>query len=161
MRSLSSFALQAMYAQETGSIPFVLIRGSHPVLGTGFFNFTSDTVETVSNGITYQPFPFEITLPDDDPDQVPSCSLTLDNIDRSMVAAVRGMGNVPATIELQVAMSDTPDVVEMAVGPLTLRDVNYDALTVMGTLRFEEILNEPYPGDIVTPATLPGVFLLA
>lgn len=160
MRVLSSTALQALYAQETGTIFFVLVSLTHPSLGSPFA-LTSDAAPTVSNGVTYQPFPFEIALPDDDPEKIQSATLAVDNIDRSIVAAVRGFGTIPATVSIQIVTATTPDTVEMEVGPLTLRDVTYDAFTVQGTLRFEEILNEPYPGDLVTPATSPGVFLLA
>jgi len=160
MRILSSAALQAMYAQETGTIFFVLIEITHPSLGTPF-TLSSDAKPVVSNGVIYNPFPFEIAMPDDDPEKIQTASLTIDNIDRSIVAAVRAFGNTPAEVMISVVTSATPDTVEMATGPLTLRDVTYDAMTVQGTLRFEEILNEPFPGDLVSPATMPGVFLLA
>ena len=69
------------------------------------------------------------------------------------------MGTAPAGILIEVVTSATPDNVEFASGELTLRNVNYDAMTVSGTLTFEAILAEPFPGDLVTPATIPGVFL--
>jgi hypothetical protein len=33
-------------------------------------------------------------------------------------------------------------------------------MTVTGNLGFEEILIEPFPGDVVSPATMPAVFLV-
>ena len=159
MRTLSSAALQAIYAQETGTAFFMLISVAHPSLGTPF-TLTSDWVPTVSNGVTYNPFPFELTMPDDTADKIQTGGLAIDNIDLSIVTAVRGFGTTPATVTISVVTSATPNTVELSVGPLTLRDVSYDALTVAGTLRFEEILNEGFPGDLVSPATIPGVFLL-
>jgi hypothetical protein len=159
MRTLSSAALQALYAQETGTIFFVLITIAHPSLGTPIA-ICSDAAPVVSNGVTYQPFPFEIAMPDDDPEKIQSCAFTVDNIDRSIVTAIRGFGTTPASVTIQIVTSTTPNTIEMEVGPLYLRDVTYDAMTVQGTLRFEEILNEPFPGDLVTPATIPGVFLV-
>ncbi|MBE3602679.1 DUF1833 family protein [bacterium] len=159
MRTLSSQALQALYAQETATAFHLLITISHPTLAQPF-TLTSDSIPTVSNGVTFNPFPFEISLPDDDPEKIPEAKLTIDAVDLSIIDAVRGFGTVPATITIQVVTSVTPSVVELEVGPLTLRDVTYDALTVQGAMRFEEILNEPFPGDLVSPATIPGVFLL-
>ena len=156
-RTLSSAALQALYSQETGTAFLILLTISHPTLAAPLF-FTSDGVQTVSRGNAYLPFPFQLTIPDDQDQQLPQAQITIDNVDRSIVTAIRNMGTVPASILIEIVTSSTPDSVEFASGALTLRDVNYDAMTVTGTLSFEAILAEPFPGDLVTPATIPGVF---
>lgn len=159
MRTLSPGALQAMLASETGNVFIMLLTISHPTLAQPIC-VCSDAVPTVSNGVNYQPFPFQLGFPSDRADQIPQCSLTIDNVDRSIVTAIRNMGIVPPTLEIQLVTSETPDTVEAAIAPLTLRNITYDALTVTGTLSFEQILAEPFPGDLVTPATLPGVFAM-
>jgi hypothetical protein len=159
MRTVSPAALQAMLASSSGDTFIILLTISHPSLSSPIY-VCSDAVACVSNGITFQPFPFLISFPTDRADQIPRCTLTIDNIDLSIVTAIRAMGIVPATVEIQVVTSGTPNTVEIAITPLTLRDVTYDALTVTGTLSFDEILAEPFPGDLVTPATLPGVFAM-
>jgi len=157
-RTLSSAALQALYSQETGTCFLILLTISHPTLSAPLF-FTSDGVQTISRGNVYLPFPFQLTIPDDQDQQLPQAGITIDNVDRSIVTAIRNMGTAPAGILIEVVTSAAPDNVEFASGELTLRDVNYDAMTVSGTLTFEAILAEPFPGDLVTPATIPGVFL--
>lgn len=159
-RVLSSAALQAAYAQQTADGFLILIHISHPALSSDIY-VTSDIVPTVSQGITYAPFPFDVTLPDDDPDKPPTASLTIDAIDRSIIAAIRSMGVTPATLTIDIVTMSTPDVVEMTSGAMTLRNVTYDALTVTGQMSYEEILQEPFPGDDVSPLTLPGVYLVA
>jgi hypothetical protein len=157
-RTLSSVALQAIYTQETGTAFIVLLTISHPSLN-GPIRVTSDAVQTISRSNTFLPFPFLITIPDDEQEKLPQASISIDNVDRSIVSAVRSMGTSPAGILIELVTSIAPDTVEFSSGELTLRDVHYDALTVTGTLSFEAILAEPFPGDLVTPATMPGVFL--
>jgi hypothetical protein len=165
MRTLSSTALQAMFAEETGQAYLVLITISHPKLALPL-TLTSDAVATVSNSgvvggpnITFIPCPFQFSIPDDQSDQLPVANLSLDNIDLAVINAVRSLGNVPATVLMQVVMASTPNTIE-AQWTMTMRNVEYDAFTVSADLRFDELLDEPFPGDLVTPATLPGVFLI-
>lgn len=158
MRSLSSAALQALYAQETGTAFILLLTISHRTLSAPI-RVTSDGVPTRSRGSTFLPFPFLIAIPDDEQEKLPHAQITIDNVDRSIVSAIRSIGTTPAQILIEVVTSVTPDVVEFSSGQLTLRDVHYDALIVTGTLGFEAILAEPFPGDLITPATIPGVFL--
>jgi len=143
-------------AQETGEVFLVLLEIDHPSLTTPI-RVTSDAAFTVSGGNTFLPFPFQFTFPDDQTDQIPIAKLTIDNIDLSIITAIRSMGNTPATVVMYMVLASTPNVVENTIA-MTMRNVNYDALTVTCDLRFEEILDEPYPGDQVTPATIPGVF---
>jgi hypothetical protein len=121
--------------------------------------FTSDAVQTISRGNAFLPFPFMLTIPDDQDQKLPHAQITIDNVDRSIVAAIRNMGTTPAGVLIELVTSNTPDTVEFSSGQLTLRDVHYDELSVTGALSFEAILSEPFPGDLVTPATIPGVFL--
>ena len=157
MRTLSSTALQAIYAQETGTAFLILLTISHATLPAPI-QVTSDGVKTVSRGMTFAPFPFLISIPDDEDQKLPQAQITIDNVDRSIVSAVRNMGTTPATILIELVTSHAPDTVEFSSGALTLRDIHYDALSVTGRLSFDPIMAEPFPGDLVTPATIPGVF---
>jgi len=120
---------------------------------------TSDNKVTVSNGSAFVPLPFIYQVPDDRSDQLPVGKLQICNIDLSIINWVRSIGNDPATVLMQIVMGSTADHIEVE-WEMTLRAVTYDDMTVGGDLRFDEILDAPYPGDLVTPATLPGVFLI-
>ena len=147
-----------MFAEETGQAYLVLITISHPNIALPL-TLTSDSVATVSNGVSFISCPFVFSIPDDQEDQLPVANLSLDNIDLSIVTAIRSLGTVPATVLMQVVMASTPNAIE-AQWTVTMRNVEYDSSTVSADLRFDEILDEPFPGDLVTPATLPGVFLI-
>lgn len=50
------------------------------------------------------------------------------------------------------------DTVEVGPFDFKLKNVTYDSLAVEGDLMFENILDEPYPGDCFLPSTFPGLF---
>ena len=158
MRTLSSADIQAMNASETGQAYLCLIKISHPNLPLPI-TVTSDAVPTVSNGVTFVPFPFVFQIPDDRADQLPIAKLQIDNTDLSIINAIRSVGNVPLTVQMQIVLAATPNTIE-AQWTMNMRNVNWDAAQVTMDLRFDEILDEPFPGDLVTPSTLPAVFLV-
>jgi hypothetical protein len=158
MRTLSSANIQAMNASSTGAIYHCLITISHPTLPTPI-RITSDAKPTVSNTFTFLPLPFIYQIPDDRSDQVPVGKIQFDNVDLTMIDWVRSIGNVPPIVLMQIVMGSSPDSIDVE-WEMTLRNVNYDVMSVGGDLRFDEILDEPYPGDTVNPATLPAVFLM-
>ena len=158
-RTLSSIALQGVYSQQTGTAYIVLLTLSHPTLPVPI-RVTSDAVNTVSGGNTFIPYPFLITLPTDDDVQPARAALTIDNVDRAIITSLRNIGTTPATLLIEIVTSNTPDTVEFSSGNLTLRDVQGDAVSVTGVLGFEEILAEGFPGDSVSPLTVPGVFVM-
>lgn len=156
-RSLSAVAKQAVFAQQTGEVFVVLLELEHPSFA-GIIRVCSNDRPVVSNGYTYVPFPFEIVLPDDSEDGVSRVTLRIDNVDRRIVSEVRDVTSGAISVRLFVVLASTPDVRE--VGPLlfTLRDVEYNATTVEGTLLHEDVLNESFPRDSFTPARFPGLF---
>lgn len=158
-RTLSSLALQAAYSQETGTAYIVLLTLSHPTLPVPI-RVTSDAVNTVSRGNTFIPYPFLVTLPSDDDLQPARARLTIDNVDRTIITSLRNIGTTPLNLLIEIVTSNTPGTLEFSSGTLTLRNVEGDAISVTGVLGFEELLGEGFPGDSVTPLTVPGVFVI-
>ena len=76
--TLSAGGLGELAAQETGTAWLVLLTITHPGLPTPI-RVTSDGVVTVHNGNTFDPFPFEVTLPDDVEGRAPQAHLRIDN----------------------------------------------------------------------------------
>ncbi len=146
-------------ASETGEVAITLLTITHPTLPAPIY-ISGDAVNTVSRGNTYLAFPFQITLPDENPDQPASAMLTIDAVDQAIIDAIRLISTY-ANILIEIVLASTPNTVEFSSGALNLRDVQYDALTVQGRLTFDDFLNEPFPGDSVTPVTIPGVFSVA
>lgn len=156
MRTLSSAAQAAIVASETGEAFLVLLTLSHAQLAAPI-RVTTDAVATVSGGETFNPFPFTVQLPSERGDQLAGATLVIDNIDRSVVTAMRSIGSAP-TVEVKVVLASDPDTVEAGPFTYTLKNAKYDALTVEGDLAFEDILNEAFPGGSFVPFTHPGLF---
>lgn len=157
IRSISTAAKKALFAQQTGEAFIALLTLDHP----GFDNpirVCRNSVQIVSGGNTYLPFPFDITLPDESDEAPPRVTLSIDNVDRQIVEAVRSVNGDPISVSLSVVMASTPNTVEAGPFDLSLRSVSYDSLVVEGQLQYEDILLDAFPAGIYTPATHPGLF---
>lgn len=155
MRSLTAAAKNAIFASQSSSAFLILLTIDHDDLATPI-RVTSDAVDTVSNGDTYSPFPFLISLPNETDDELARVKLTIDAIDRSIIETIRSLSSAP-TVEMNVVLSDDTDTVEAGPFNFTLRNVEYDALAVTGDLQFEDILNQQWPADSFDPVNYPGL----
>lgn len=157
-RSLSAAVRTAIFSQETDKVFLPLIEITHPTLATPF-RFVRDGVSIVSGGYTYYPVPFNITLPNDldDGAGVKTIQLTIDNVDRVIMVAVRSITDAPQ-IRLMIVLADNPSVVEVGPLDLTLTAVTYNADTISGTLVFEDRMQINVPALAWNPSDFPGVF---
>jgi hypothetical protein len=155
MRNLSFKAIQSLQETATAEVWLMLLTISHPSLSTPIY-LVNNTVDIVSRGTTYIGLPFDIDLPNEDQDAPGAATLSVDNVSRVIVDAVRAM-DVPATITLEVILASDPDTVEIAFYDMVLRNVTYDATTIKGSLQWEDILVEPIALQM-TPARFPGMF---
>ena len=158
-RSLSPVAKRALFAQQTGEVIQALVTITHASIVGGPLRFVSDMQNCVSNGDTYTAFPFKLVLPDDDAETPPRLKLTIDNVDRQIVEAIRSIPpSTPPTVHVEFVFASQPDVVEASFSGFTLREVQYDALTIEGDLIQEEISLEPFPEGAFTPNYFAGLF---
>lgn len=156
MRSFSTAARQAVYAQETGLAALCLLT----ITGTGIptpLRFVNNQLDVVSRGTTYLATAFSINLPDEKEDSPPRVALSFDNVDRQIVAAIRTLTAAPQ-IALEIVFSGSLDTVEAGPFNFTLRNADYTADVINGELWFEDFLNEGFPADSFTPSTAPGLF---
>ena len=65
--------------------------------------------------------PFTFTLPDDKSDAPPSVQLSLDNIDRQLVALLRSIYS-PVDIKVEFILASSPDVVEFEMPVMQLSE---------------------------------------
>jgi hypothetical protein len=156
MRSTTLTFRQAVYAQETAQAFIVLIEITHATLSvpiricSGGQNITSNTHEFIF-------YPFELNLPDESTESVPTATLTVDNVDRQIIAALRALDSPPA-VRIMVVLSSTPNTVEADFPVFKFTEITYDALTITGTISIEDFLLEPFPGDSFVPSLFPGLF---
>jgi len=158
-RTIPTAALVGMMDQETSEAYLILLRLDYD---GGTIRFTSDSVETVWNGNTYEVYPFDIVLPTNEQGRVSEAQLTVDNVDRRIIAELRSF-STPMDVSIGVIASS--NVSSSPQGGLTalftdfkLRSVTYTSTTISGRLTVEDFLQEPYPKTIFSQAKYPGLF---
>jgi len=156
MRNTSLTARQAINAQQTAEVFLLILTIDHADLTTPI-RVVNNTENIDSRGDTYIAFPFQVNLPADRDDQISQVNLSIDNVDRQIVEAVRSLYS-PADVALEVVLASSPDTLEAGPFDFKLKSANYNALTVEASLGYEDILNEPFPGDSFNPANYPGLF---
>lgn len=165
MRQVSETFKRAVFAQQTDEVFICLVTITHPSF-TAPIRIASDPFEVlpiagvrgvVSRGEEYVYLPFEIKLPSQDETGISRASLSVDNVDREIVSAVRGADSALG-ITIEVVMSSDVDVPEVAIQNFRLDRVTYDAFTVSGDISVEYFDLEPFPARRFTPSDFPGLF---
>lgn len=154
-RSISALARSEINAQQTGEAILLMLQITAPDID-GVIRVVRDSQDLVSRGHTYQRFPFDIEIPGEAEEAPPLIKLAIANADRRIVQAVRETVG-PITVILEAVLASTPDTIEAGPFEFRLRNVDYDDNQVTGSLHFEDLMNEPYPGDSFTPALFPGL----
>ena len=145
---------ESVYSSSTNEAFIVLIDIQYD---STHIRLSSDNVDTVSNGNTFTAYPFEISLPSDPDESITRGSITIDNIDRSIVEAVRSATEAP-DITIQIVLASDPDTIEAEFSGFKLSNVRYNALTVTADISIESFVHEPFPGDHFLPSTFPSLF---
>ena len=153
-RAPSSLARSA-FAQETDGIWLILLTISHADL-TDDIRVVHNPVAIMSRGMNFVGFAFELSLPIDSPDRAPVAELRIDNVSQEIAQAVRSISSAP-TVTIEVIQAAVPDTVELTLDGFRLRNVNWDADSVRGTLVLDDVATEPYPAGIFSPAGFPGL----
>ena len=153
-RTLSADTLAALYAQATDECFLLLLTLT---LGSSTYRFVNNTEDVVSDGDTYAAFPFKITLPTEEAQQLPRVELVCDNVSQELVAAIRSISS-PPTVVLEVIRAADPDTIEAGPFEFQWHGAQYDALLIRAQLGFEPLLSEPFPAARFTPSKFPGLF---
>lgn len=155
-RTLSSTAISALYAQETGEVFVVLLTISHEALTQPIY-VCSDAVNTVSRGITFISFPFELQLPDSTGEGPSVARLTIDNVSEEIESNLRKITS-PPSVTIEIVRAAEPDLVETSFPGFILANVKADAAQVQADLVMEDLSIEPFPSDNFVPSLFPGLF---
>lgn len=155
-RDVSQTLREAVHGQETGEAFLVLLTLNHDDLAAPI-RVVNDGADLASRGETFQAFPFRLALPSDMDERPPRMRLQIDNVDRTVVQALRSISGAP-TVLVEVVLASDPDTVEASFPDFVLRAADYDALAVTGELVLERFIHEPFPAQRFTPANFPGLF---
>lgn len=153
----SSLARAAINAQNTGEVFLQLLTMSHPAFGGTVYRFVNDMQDVTSNGHSYISWPFELSFPELGGDTLPTLTLTIDNIDQSIWNTLKDIVS-PVDVTLSWVLRSAPDTVEGGPLFMRLRSTEVDVSTIIGSLNFEDLMNEPFPRESYTPTSAPGLF---
>lgn len=165
MRTLSTNAKKALFSQQTSEVFVVLLTISHSSFDRDVL-ISSDSYELlpiagvrgiISRGQEYVYIPFEISLPTEDDSTTARATLSVENVGRELMEAVRSADSA-VRVKIEVVLASSPDTVEISIDDFQLNTITYDAFTVSGDLTVEYYDLEPFPSLRFTPGDFPGMF---
>lgn len=166
MRTLSDTFKKAMFDQETGEIPVMLLTITHPDLGTTWLlstdnkdllDFEQQLRGTVSRGLNFQFLPMDISLPEEGDDAGNVIQIKVDNVSRLLTPLVKAVVT-PANVTIEVVLASAPDDVEVSFPDFQLATSEGDDGSVTLSLTVDVMASEPYPADNFTPSAFPGLW---
>lgn len=161
--SLSAEFVDAAMGRETGTVILYLLDIDHEDLDDPI-RITNNMEDVVSNGNTYTAIGFDLKLPDEKDAKPRGAKLSIDNTSQWFTPTFRSLsGEFTVIIRVAIpsdALASPPeyDTIEMENLPMQLIALQYNDTTVTGTLSYENLANEPYPGDTFGPFEFQGLF---
>jgi hypothetical protein len=148
-------AIASLFRQHSDDVWLVLLTISHPSMTT--VRVVNNTEPIVSNGQAYSAFPFQIQLPQDAAERMATATLTISNVDRSLVDEIRTIAGRP-TVSIAVIAAARPDDVEFGPLEFELSGVQWNAEAISGQLTYEPVMQQPFPAGVFDPQRFPGLF---
>ena len=153
-RSLSATAIAELNAATCAEPYLVLLTIEHDDITT--LRFVNDGANITSGGDVYTALAFSAKLPADRDGPV-SAKITLDNVDRATVVAVRSI-TTPATVTIELIRHSAPSTIIATWSYLRLLTAEITASQIVLGLTGDAVLDEAYPGTEFTPLDFPAGF---
>jgi len=154
-RTISPTAVTAGMTPETSEVFLTLIEIDHTSLSSPI-RVVDNNEDIVSNGNTYSGAAFLFTLPSQADDKLSPAKLTIDNVDRRIVEAVRTI-NSPADMTVSIILASDPDTIEVGPYDFKLKNVSYDAQQVTGDLLYLQYLDNTASTVIMNNQNFPAL----
>lgn len=159
VRNISAGAMRELFAQHSGAVMLACLTFDHPTMAAPV-RVVNNTQDVTHDGQIYTALPFEVTLPDDIEDRVPSLEITIDNVDRTLVELLRTVVTDLPSVQLEIVRAQDYTTTR-EIGPLSLSligsDINVDTVTLTVGHAID-ILGEVATSEIFNPGTAPALF---
>ena len=137
-----------------------LVDISHPSLDDPI-RLCNNEETVISNNDLYLPTGIQVQLPDESPDDLPSISMRVSDIDRTILTRLRQIPiqNSPrplVTVRLVLAIS--PDSNEAGPFIFELQQHTRDKTGLLFKMGSENILRRAFPGKDILPQFFPNLF---
>ncbi|APZ53750.1 DUF1833 family protein [Salipiger abyssi] len=155
-REISDRLLAATYGQESAEILVPIVRLTHGAWEQPV-RLVRDTRALTHAGEIYEPFPFDISLPDDEDEGFPVLRWSAQNVTRELIGQFRAItGEILGTVAWVLVA--TPDIVEAGPFEVQITGIEYDAQRISGVMTIEPILDEQFGYLEMTPGNAPALF---
>jgi hypothetical protein len=155
-RTLSPTAIRSINDNATQEIWLVLVHLSNEGWAEDVY-LARNNVEIVHQGQVYQPFPFDLDLPDQTDDAQAVLSWVADNTDQQIFEILKGT-STPITADVRWILASEPDTIVIHYPALEMRGFNYDEDRIFGQMQIEPLLDRPLGWRTMTPGITPGIF---
>lgn len=154
-RTVSSTARQAGLAPETNEVFLYLLEISHTNLSTPI-RVVNNRENIIHNGNTYLATAFNFTPPAESDGEIQPAKLTIDNVDRRIVEAIRTINSL-ADISAIVVLASDPDTIEVGPYEMILKNVSYNSETVSGDLIYLNYVLHNISTIVMNNKNFPGL----
>lgn len=110
-----------------------------------------------SRGNDYIPYAFDVLMPEDDGQTMPSARIVVDNVHPDLIRLLRQMEGA-ADILLELIAHTNPDRVEVQVRGMKLYSIEWNQFQITGFVSVQDLLGAGFPGDIYSPQEYEGLF---
>lgn len=148
--------VRALIDQTTNDVVVWLFTIEHAESGAVHYK-TSNREDIVSQGRTFDFFPVEFVLPNDDAETISEVQIVLKTVQKELIDLIRRYtGGV--TISAELVLAATPDNIEYELEDLEIKGASYDKSQVVLSARPESLVDRRFPAHDRLPRTYPGMF---
>lgn len=156
MSRLSNELTSQMFGEYSDDPFLMLVTLTHTTFD-GPIYLCNNLHPVVSNGITFEAFPMEIVLPEDDGETAREVSIQFDNVSQELISELRKI-DTPADISIAMVLASSPDEVQVEYGELKMKQINYNVKTIEAKLYMDSFLGVNLSSERYTPSLYPGLF---
>lgn len=169
LSTLSPAAIRAMFSPDSDAALITLLTIYDPDTNLPTIrladNYTQRISETsdevlygvVSRGNDFIFLPMQISLPTEEDNTAPKCSIVLNDVTQYLTPTIRGLSGPPKVL-LELVLTSTPSVVEASFSGFYISNITYNMDSVNAELSMIDYQTEPFPCFTFTPAYFPGMF---
>jgi hypothetical protein len=154
-RELSNEFLSELYSQESGDPFLSLFTISHSSFDTLYL--VNNTESITSNGQVFTPFPVTLVLPPDDGETARNVDIVFDNVSQLLIDELRAVTDL-IDVRIDMVLASNPDDIEVSLGELKIKNIDYNAKQIRGTLIMDDFLSTELTSEKYTPTLYPGIF---
>lgn len=154
-RQLSNELIQQLTGEVSNDPFLMLVTISHDNFDTVYL--VNNTVAVESRGNTYEPFPMNIRLPQDDGETQRNVDIIFDNVSLELIDELR-VATTPVDCVLDMVLASDPDKVQISYEDLKIGNITYSKQNISAKLYLDDFLNTELTSEKYTPKNFPGLF---